>query len=425
MRTKYGTRIRSGIAAALLGAAIAGAAVAPSSAQEVFTIQGGAVQQWGGDIVQAWAEKHNLKVEFITGSVDPHHTRLFQEASLNETSIDMAILLSRFLNENIANLFEPLDDLQAANPIEDIDGISPGMRQAMTYDGSIYGIPWRHATEALHMNTALLKERGLTEYPKTFEEVLEYAEKLTYKRDDGTQVHGLIFEGPTVASLSQFYRSYGADFMTTDMQVVADSPEMIAAMNQLKKFYDEGVLPTGFLNFIPPEDATAMMQQGRAAMVFSPFGRTFNYANRDASKFPEDMAVIAVPPLAGHEAPATKTEFWAYVIPANSTKKELAWDLIRELSTLESTVTMAAEKGNGPVREAAYADPRVRAAFTYADADAEASAVAGATPPLPGFAKSAQAADYFTEAVQSILIGAASAEDAMKELAVKTRALLK
>jgi multiple sugar transport system substrate-binding protein len=415
--------VRSGVVAAFMGAALAGTMATPAAAQEVFTIQGGAVQQWGGDIVQAWADKHNLKVEYITGSVDPHHTRLFQEASLATTSVDMAILLSRFLNENIANLFEPLDAYEAANPIENIDGISSGMRQAMTYGDNIYGIPWRHATEALHLNTALLKEQGITEFPKTFEEVLELAEKLTYKRADGTQVHGLVFEGPTVASLSQFYRNFGADFITTDMQVVTDSPEMIAAMEQLKKFYESNILPRGFLNFIPGEDTTAMMQQGRAAMVFSPFGRTFNYSNKDASKFPDDMAVIAVPPRAGQAAPPTKTEFWAYVVPKNSTKKELAWDLIRELSTLESTVIMAAEKGNGPVREAAYADPRVQKAFTYAEA--EASAVAGATPPLPGFAKSAQAADYFTEAVQSILIGAVSAEDAMKDLAEKTRALLK
>src|SRR5690606_29290006 len=141
----------------------------------------------------------------------------------------------------------------------------------------------------------------------------------------GTQVHGLIFEGPTVASLGQFYRSFGAEFMTSDMQVKTDSPEMIAAMNELHSMYEGGVLPTGFLNFIPGEDSTAMMQQGRAAMVFSPFGRTFQYSNPEASKFPNDFVTIAVPPRAGHAAPSAKTEFWAYVIPANSKKKDLAW----------------------------------------------------------------------------------------------------
>ncbi len=297
------------------------------------------------------------------------------------------------------------------------------MRSAMTIDGKIYGIPWRQATEALHMNTALMKEQGITEPPKTFEDVLEYAEKLTYTRADGTQVHGLIFEGPTVASLGQFYRNFGAEFMTTDMEVKTDSPEMIAAMDQLHKMYETGILPTGFLNFIPGEDSTAMMQQGRAAMIFSPFGRSFQYSNPELSKFPKDMVTIAVPPRAGQAAPSAKTEFWSYVIPANSTKKDLAWDLIRRLSTLESTVRMAAEKANGPVREAAYLDPRVQAALPYANA--ERTEVAGATPPLPGFTKSAQAADYFTEAVQSVLIGAVNSTDAMTDLAEKTRALLK
>lgn len=416
--------VRSRIAAAFLGIALSGSLVTPSTAQQpVFTIQGGAVQSFSASIAQEWADARNVKLVYITGSVDPHHTRLFQEASLAKTSVDVSVILNRFLTDNITKLFEPLDAFQAKSPIEDFDDISAGLRQAMTYNGRLYGVPWRHATEALHMNTALMKERGITEYPKTFEDVLKYAEKLTFKRQDGTQVHGLIFEGPTVASLAQYYRNFGADFMTSDMRVVVDSPEMIAAMNELRKFYRSNVIPRGFLNFVPPEDSTALMQQGRAAMVISPFGRTFPYSKPDSSKFPNDMVAIAVPPRAGHAAPPTKTEFWAYVIPANSTKKDLAWDFIRHMSSVESTVRMAVEYGNGPVRRSAYADPRVQKKFTYAQA--EASAIADATPPLPGFSKSAQAADFFTEAVQSVLIGDRTAEKAMKDLAEKTRALLK
>ena len=415
--------LRSGVAAALLGAALGGSMATPSSVQQVFTILGGAVKSFGADIAQEWADKHNVQLEYIGLSVDPHHTRLFQEASLAESQVDVSIILSRFLNDNIVNLFEPLDGYQASDPLEDIDGISAGLRGALTYGGELYGVPFRHATEALHINTALMKERGITEFPKTFEEVLANAEKLTFKRDDGTQVNGLIFEGPTVASLAEYYRNFGAEFITTDMQVAVDSPEMIAAVEQLKKFYDDGVLPRGFLNFIPPEDATGMMQQGRAAMVFSPFGRTVNYASPEASKYPNDMAVIAVPPRAGQAAPATKTEFWAYVIPRNSHNKELAWDFIKYMSSFESTVRSAVQYGNGPVRPAAYADPRVKEKIPYAEAEAEA--IANATPPLPGFAKGAQAADLFTEAVQSVLIGSVSAEEAMRNLAAETRPLLK
>lgn len=414
--------VRSGIAPALLGAVLAGSLTTPAAAQE-FTILGGAVQSFSANIAQQWADSRNVKLKYITGSVDPHHTRLFQESSLSRTTVDVSVILSRFLNDNIANLFEPLDGLEAKNPIEDLQGVSAGMRQALTYNGKLYGIPWRHATEALHMNTALMKERGITEPPKTFEQMLEYAEKLTYRRGNGTQVHGLVFEGPTVASLAQYYRNFGAEFITLDKKVLADGPEMISAMEQLQKFYKSRVLPPGFLNFTPPEDTNAMMQQGRAAMVVSPFGRTFVYSKADASKFPDDMTVVAVPPRAGKAAPATKTEFWAYVIPANSTKKDLAWDFIRYMSSVENTVRMAVEYGNGPVRAAAYADPRVKKQFTYAEA--EASAVSGATPPLPGFAKAAQAADFFTEAVQSVLIGNSTAQKAMTELAVRTRALLK
>ena len=47
-------------------------------------------------------------------------------------------------------------------------------------------------------------------------------------------------------------------------------------------------------------------------------------------------------------------------IPSNAPDKQLAWSLIKELSSVESTIR-AAVNGNGPVRMSAYDDPRVTA----------------------------------------------------------------
>ncbi|MCR6669766.1 MAG: carbohydrate ABC transporter substrate-binding protein, partial [Devosia ginsengisoli] len=55
---------------------------------------------------------------------------------------------------------------------------------------------------------------------------------------------------------------------------------------------------------------------------------------------------------------SANTEFWSWAIPANSTQKDLAYDGIRELSGKDATVR-AALNGNGPVRPAAYEDPRI------------------------------------------------------------------
>ena len=75
--------------------------------------------------------------------------RLFREASLGSTDVDAAFLLNRFTDESVSNLFEPLDAHLAGAPIEDFEGISPGMRAALTFDGKLYGIPFRHATEVV------------------------------------------------------------------------------------------------------------------------------------------------------------------------------------------------------------------------------------------------------------------------------------
>ena len=58
------------------------------------------------------------------------------------------------------------------------------------------------------------------------------------------------------------------------------------------------------------------------------------------------------------------TEIWSMAIPKNSKQKELAWDLIRELSSKENTVRIALN-GNGPVRPAAYDDERLKKQLAY------------------------------------------------------------
>jgi multiple sugar transport system substrate-binding protein len=103
-------------------------------------------------------------------------------------------------------------------------------------------------------------------------------------------------------------------------------------------------------------------------------------------------------------------------IPSNAPDKRLAWSLIREISSVESTIR-AAVNGNGPVRMSAYDDPRVRELAPYADLERKVLPTAALT--LPGFEQASRAMDIFMEEVQRAMLGQAEPLAAMQ--AAKSR----
>jgi multiple sugar transport system substrate-binding protein len=416
----------------ILAGAIAFAALGSTTGaalSETLTVTGHRVHQStmtegnGGNFASEWEEANGAEVEWLTFNVAAAHDRLYREASLASTTVDVGFAANRFFTPDFDEMFEPLDAYLAANPIENFDEIPQGMLDALTIDGQLYGIPYRHATAALHINTAIFEERGV-EIPTTFEEVLEAARALSFTRDDGTTVYGLMLDDRTPTTITDIARAQGnGEFLTPDFDLRANSPEMIAAVQTVVDLYNEGVLPDTYLSFLT-EDVITFMQQGRGAMAISPFGRNRNYNNPDESLFAGQIISIPLPAsetLEGFDVAPVRTEFWAMFIPANSDAKDLAWDFVRNATAPENTIR-AALNGNGPIRPSAYDDPRMSELLSYAEAEQRALAVA--RPPLPGWSNSAQVQDIFVEEVELALLGQKTAEEAMMSVQERVAPLL-
>ena len=176
----------------------------------------------GGDATEAWRKQAGVTVNWVTfGDNNAIHERLLREVTLAETSIDVGYLLNgRAVPRNL-KLFEPLDALMKDAPLEAPDDFAPGLVAPLRLDGALHGIPVRHATNALIYNEALLEERGVSRLPANFEELVELARKLTFKRDDGTQVHGLAFTAVFASNFLTMARCLGGDYMTADGKLVA------------------------------------------------------------------------------------------------------------------------------------------------------------------------------------------------------------
>ena len=377
-----------------------------------------------GDTTAEWVLRNGIGIEWVTLDTGPLHERLFREASLGSTSIDMAFLLNTRATPNVANLLEPLDPLMQANALEDPTDLFPGLMAAMKFGGRQYAIAQRHATTGFHYNEAIFKERGVA-VPKTFEDVIEAARKLTFTRPDGSQVFGFLIEGDNYPNVIDMARAYDGDFITADYKLAINQGPMLRTVQTLRELYAAGVMPRNW-TAIKSEEVNTWMQTGRVAMTINSFGRTQFYNDKEKSRNPGQIKVMALPAAREmqakypNSAPA-KTEFWSMCIPKSARNKPFAWSLIKEISSKDNTLK-AALNGNGPVRASTYADPRFASTVPYAAAEAATLKVARV--PIPAFDNAAKAGDIFVEELQAAVLGRKGVALAMDDVARRVKPLL-
>jgi multiple sugar transport system substrate-binding protein len=382
-----------------------------------------ATGEQGGDITKAWQDENGVGIEWVTLDTGALHERLFRELQLPETTIDIAFLLNTNAVQGLTTRLEPLDQYQEADPIEDFDDFFPGLVDAMTFDGQLYGVPFRHASTCFHYNERILAEKGI-EPPQTMEELIDAARALTFERDDGTRVHGFLINGQGYANTVDLARAWNGDFITLDYKVATTDEGMMKAVQLLRDFYEEGVMPSNW-TAIPDEEVNTWIQSGRAAMTTTSCGRNRIYNDPEKSQEAGNIKTVALPVSAEFQgqfdvAPA-KVEFWTMVIPANSQHKELAWDLIRTMASKESTL-MAALNGNGPVRASTYDAPEMKDQLEYGDSE-RAVLLVGRVP-LPPFDDAAKASDIFMEELQAAVLGMKPVEEAMQAVEDRVTPLL-
>jgi len=355
----------------------------------------------GGDVTAPWCAANNATLEWLTFGVEATNERALREASLGESSISLAFVLNGLISPQSAKLFEDLGEWQARDPIAAFDEIPKSLLATHLYDGVLRAMPFRHATHGLHYNADIFAERGIAGPPKTIEEAISSAEKLSFERGDGTRVNGLALIMEDIGCLMDWIRGFGGDFITADMKVVIDQPAAVRAVALLRDFMRKNVLPRNTMNF-KNEDVISAMQQGRAAMTNGPFGRFQTFNDPKASKYPGRILPVSLPKgFDGNPMPA-KTSMWAMAIPRNAKNKPLAWSLLKHLSAPESTI-LATLNGNGPVRPSAYDDARVQKLLPYASAEREA--LASARLITPSFPNAQRAMDALMEEVGLALLG--------------------
>ena len=115
-----------------------------------------------------------------------------------------------------------------------------------TIAGKRYGVPWQSTGYALICNRAILSASGVS-MPTTYDEFVAMAKATT----KGTDQYGFAFRNTTPQEagwwfdLSNWVYGFGGAWTDKDGVPTINSPEVLKAVTEYKRFYDEKYIPQG------------------------------------------------------------------------------------------------------------------------------------------------------------------------------------
>ena len=243
--------------------------------------------------------------------------------------------------------------IEAGNTVEPVDfflddatrkRFIPSTLEAMTYRGSVYGLPLNYKVITLIYNKKLV-----TAPPRTTQELVALAKKLT---DPAAGRFGLAYSYADFYYHSALMNGFGGRVFDPGTKPVLDNPENVRSMDLLLRWiYQDQILPK------EPSTAlvTALFNGGKAAMILN--GPWFlGEIAKDV-----DWGLARLPTIS--EAKDAPMRPWSTVegvfIAAPSAQKEAAWEFVKFLTDVEAGKVMALEGRQSPANAAVYTDPRV------------------------------------------------------------------
>ncbi len=300
-------------------------------------------------------EHPDIVVEPVyTGNYDDTVTKI-QTAIQGGTPPDVFVSLAtqRFTMAS-TGMAMPLDDLIAADGEEGeayIDVFLDGFMLDSYVDGKIYSIPFQRSTMVLFYNKDAFAEVGLDPEapPETWEEVVEYGQKLTNENRYGVGL--ALNSGSAQWAFTGFCLQNsvnGENLMTDDgKQVLFDTPENVEALQfwlDLQNKYQ--IMAPGIVQWT---DLPTQFLAGEVAMIYHTTG---NMANINENAEFEFGAAF----LPGNKRVAAPTGGGNFYISNGISEERVqaAWEFIKFATDTERAAQWSLDTGYVATRESCF-----------------------------------------------------------------------
>jgi len=348
----------------------------------------------------------------------------------SNTAPDISWIHSNYLPNLVqANAIYPMDQfVRGPNGVseEDIHDIYPSLLQAASWRGTLYSIPMEATNLGLLYNKDLFRKAGLdpNRPPQTWDELFEYAKKLTIDKDgDGKfeQVGLFIPIFPSSGSYSDwmvwqwmpFLWQAGGEIINQEQtRVLFNSEAGVEALTFWKKIYDALKLRM----FTP--DYEAAFPSGQLAMAFDGPWNLPRWRDRKI-----EWAIGGLP--AGPAKRATNVGGEYLAIFRQTKHPDQAWEFVKWLLSSEVQARWSMKSGYLPIRHGAL---KVKEYAEFLDVHPGLKAYVeqmefGQSPPPIDY-HSLEISRAMAEAIERATVGTMTPKAALDEAAVKANKLL-
>lgn len=300
-------------------------------------------------------------------------------------------------------------------------------------DGKYYAMPWDSGPVVLYYRRDVFEAAGLSAEPESVSEaVATWDDYFNVCKTIKEKTGSACFSNNKANNYGRLYEmmlwQQGLGYYNAEGQVTVDSPENIATLEMLKKFWDEDLTSDQlewtdgwYAELAAETDAEPIATLVEAAWMGA-FLKGW-IAPGTAGKW----GVALMPAMAEGQVRGANDGGSAFVIPEQSQNKEAAWALTEFLfGRVENQVAMFKSSDFFPSLEAAYADPvfsepdpffanqAVRPTYVEVVKEVPIAYVYG--PYYP------EMNSFVATAIQKVATGEMSAADALKEAADAIRA---
>jgi multiple sugar transport system substrate-binding protein len=261
---------------------------------------------------------------------------------------------------------------QDLTPYMKADGISIDdfAKAAITYtnfDGKQCALPSLTDAFGLYYNTGMFAKAGITSPPKTMDELMADAKKLTVRNPDGSiKIAGFVpLDGWEQLGLTDLAKSWGGSALDSKLQPqLSKDPAFAAAatwQKQLVDWYGYTNIEKFYAQYVDQEfSASNAFENGKVAMMFDGEWRTA-FIKAEHPELPYDTAPFPVD--AGHMDLYGSARVGGTIvgIPKGSPHPDQAWLLVKYLATdTNFLVTMANDVNNVPTTPASAHSPNLK-----------------------------------------------------------------
>lgn len=284
-------------------------------------------------IIEAYqTARPNIKIIFNKQSLLNYRPRLETKLEAGEGP-DVFTIHASWLPMLVDNLSTTPTSIIGLNEFNQT--FYPVAQEALVLQNKIYGLPQDLDGLALYYNEDILSAAGV-QVPKTWQDFLETAKKVTVKSQSGQiQTAGAALGTatnvdfwPEILSLLFFQQPSGSPATPANQSGVEVLQFYTSFVTDPKNKTWDTTLPT----------STQMFNEGRLAFYFGPSKQAAIFA---ASNPNLHFRVVPVPQLPGKNV--TVSSFWAKVVSIKSAHQKEAWDFAKYLTSAE--VLQAVEIG--------------------------------------------------------------------------------